>query len=249
MLRRLHRDVIGNSRRRIGPEIRRDLLGRAQADIDVGGDGVGVEPELRRARAIDGGVERRRVDLLLEMRVGDARDRGDAPPQLLRHAQVGRAVIADGAHVDLRGQAEIEDLRDDVGRLEIEHDLRKRGRQHLAQLAHVVGGRRVALLERHQDHAVIDADGRAVGECQIVGARRQADIVDDQLALALRERSRGSCPRPPGRCARSPRSGFRPARGRGAGSGRRRSRKEVAADEASAWRRRARAPARRRPER
>ena len=55
-----------------------------------------------------------------------------------------------------------------------------------AQLAHIFAGRRVAVLQRHQDHAVIDADGRAVGEREIVGARRQADIVDDQIALALR---------------------------------------------------------------
>ena len=116
MLRRLDREVIGNSRRRIGPEIRRDLLGRAQADIDVGGDGVGVEPELRRPRPIDRGVERRRVDLLLQMRVGDAGNGRDAPPQLLRDPQVRRPVVADGAHVDLRRQAEIEDLRHDVRR-------------------------------------------------------------------------------------------------------------------------------------
>ena len=71
--------------------------------------------------------------------------------------------------------------------LEIERDIRERGRQHLAQLAHIVGGRRVALLERDQDHAVIDADGRAVGERQIVGTRRQPDIVDDQLSARARE--------------------------------------------------------------
>ena len=89
-------------------------------------------------------------------------------------------VVADGADVDLRRQAEIQDLRHHVGRLEIEDVLRECGRQHLAQFLDVVGGRRVALLQRHQDHAVIDADRRAVGEGQIVGARRQSDIVDDQ---------------------------------------------------------------------
>ena len=107
------------------------------------------------------------------------------PPQLLGDPQVVGAIIADGAHVDLRRKPEIQNLGHDVGSLEIEHDLRKRGRQRLAQLADVFGGRRMALLERHQDDAVIDADRRAVGEGQIVGARRQADIVDDQLAVAL----------------------------------------------------------------
>jgi hypothetical protein len=43
------------------------------------------------------------------------------------------------------------------------------------------------ILERHQDHAVIDADRRAVGEGQIIEADRQADIVDDQLALLRRD--------------------------------------------------------------
>ena len=107
--------------------------------------------------------------------------------QLLGDAQVVGAVIADGAHVDLRRQAEIQDLGDDVGRLEIEHRLGEGRRQHLAQLAHVVGRRRMAFLQRDQDHAVIDADRRAVGEGEIVGPRRQADVVDDQL----RGRSRG----------------------------------------------------------
>ena len=138
VLRRLDGEVIGNSRRRIGPEIRRHLLGRAQAHVDVGGDGVRIEPELSRPRAVDGGVERRSIDLLLQMRIGDARNGRDAPPQLLRHPQVRRPVVADGADVDLRRQAEIEDLGHDVGRLEIEHDLRECGRQRRAQLAHIV---------------------------------------------------------------------------------------------------------------
>ena len=45
----------------------------------------------------------------------------------------------------------------------------------------------MAFLQRHQDHAVVDADRRAVGEGEIVGARRQADVVDDQLAVVLRD--------------------------------------------------------------
>ena len=43
----------------------------------------------------------------------------------------------------------------------------------------------MAFLQRHQDDAVIDADGGAVGERQIIGPRRQSDIVHDQIALAL----------------------------------------------------------------
>src|SRR6476620_7620294 len=51
MLRRLDGDVVRNSRCRIGPEVRRDLRGGAQAYIEVVGDTLGVEPELQRTRA------------------------------------------------------------------------------------------------------------------------------------------------------------------------------------------------------
>ena len=121
------------------------------------------------------------------MRIGNAGNGRDTALQLLGDAQIGGVVVADGAHVDLRRQAEVEDLRHDVGGLEIERDVGERGRQHLAQLANVVGGRRVPLLQRHHDDAVVDADGRAVGEGEVVGARRQADVVDDELAVAARE--------------------------------------------------------------
>ena len=119
------------------------------------------------------------------MRVDDFGNCGNAPPQLLRHAQVGRAVAADGPHVDLRRQSEVEDLGDHVGGLKIERHFRKCGRQHLAQLAHVAGGRRVALLEGHQDHAVVRANGRTVGERQVIGTLGYADVVDDEFSLPL----------------------------------------------------------------
>ena len=50
-------------------------------------------------------------------------------------------------------------------------------------LLDVVGGRLVAFLELDLDDAVVDPDRRAVGKCQIVGSRRQSDIVDNEAAL------------------------------------------------------------------
>ena len=44
----------------------------------------------------------------------------------------------------------------------------------------------MTFLERHLDDAVVDPDRRTVGEGQIVGSRRQSDIVDDQRAVFLR---------------------------------------------------------------
>ena len=105
-----------------------------------------VETKLQRPRPVDVRHERRRIELLLKMRVGDARNKRDATQQLMRHAQVGRAIAPDDPNVDLRRQSEIENLGGHVGGLEIEGHGRKGGRQHLAKPAHVFGGRRVPLL-------------------------------------------------------------------------------------------------------
>ena len=182
----MNRQIIRDAGRRVGPEVRRNLFRRTQAHIDVGGDRGRVEPELRRPRPIDRRVERRCVDLLLEVCVGDARNCRDAPPKLQGNPQVCGTVVADRANVDLRGQAEIEDLRDDVGRLEVEQHVRKSGGQRRSQLAHIVGSRRMAVFQRDLDHAVIHADCRSVRERQIVGARWQSDVVDDKLEVAVR---------------------------------------------------------------
>ena len=121
VFRRLHRDVIGDAVGRIGPEIGRNLFGGAQAGADIVADIARGDAELQSPRAVDLDVEIRRIDFLLQMRVDDAGDLGDAAAQILGNAQILDAIVADGAHVDLRGEPEIQDLRRDVGRLEIEH--------------------------------------------------------------------------------------------------------------------------------
>jgi hypothetical protein len=161
------------------------VTGRAQADIEVGSDTAGVEAELCGTRAIDGGVKRRGINLLLQVGVDNPRDRRNTPLKLLCDTQVCGAVVADRSHVDLRREPEIENLRHHVGSLEIKHHLRKRRVERDAQLADVARGWRVPILQRNQDHAVIDPDGRAVGECQVVSPRRQPDVVDDSVPLAF----------------------------------------------------------------
>jgi len=94
----------------------------------------------------------------LEVGVGNTRDRPDATPELPCDVQILDAVIAHGPHVDLSRHPEIQDLGDDIGRLKIEDVFRKGCRQCLAQSAHIIGRRQVPVLQRHQDHAVIDAD-------------------------------------------------------------------------------------------
>ena len=119
------------------------------------------------------------------MGIDDARYARQAPSQLVGDLEVVGAVVAHRAHVDLGRQAEIQDLGHHVGRLEIEDGLREGARQFAPELADVVFGRCVALLQGHKDDAVVDADRRAVGEGEIVGPRRQADVVDDQLSVVL----------------------------------------------------------------
>ena len=121
------------------------------------------------------------------MDIGDPRNGRNAPPQLLRHPPVRGAVSADHASVDLRREPEIENLGDHVGGLEIEYVGRKRGWQHFTELTHVICRWRMSLLQRHQDHPVVDVDGRPVGEGEVVRSFRDPEIVDDEIAFPLRD--------------------------------------------------------------
>ncbi len=116
------------------------------------------------------------------MGVDDTRNGGQSLLEFLCDGQIVGS-IANSPNVDLRRQSEVQDLRDDVGGLEVESVVGKRRRQDLTQLLDVIRGRFMAVPERDQDHAVIDADGRAVGKGQVVGPRGQSDVVDNERAL------------------------------------------------------------------
>ena len=87
--------------------------------------------------------------------------------------------------IDLRGDAKIEDLRHQIGGLEIKLHIREGDRQLAPQLLDVVRGRRMALLQLQQDLAIIDADRGPVGERQIIDALGQTDIVEDQGEVSV----------------------------------------------------------------
>ena len=82
------------------------------------------------------------------------------------------------------GQTEIQNLRNHVRCLKVKHVFWKCGSQLLAQLADVISSRSMAFLQRHENDAVVDPNGRAVGKGKIVGSRRQPNIVDDKFTLA-----------------------------------------------------------------
>src|ERR1700676_3587326 len=119
------------------------------------------------------------------MRVDDAGNRGKALTELPGQRQVFRV----GAHrpdVDLRRQSEVQNLRHDVGRLEIERVFWKCGGQHLTQFLDIIGGRLVAFLQLDLDDTLGDSDRGTVRECPIVGSLRQPDIVDNESPVLVR---------------------------------------------------------------
>ncbi len=84
----------------------------------------------------------------MDVDVGDAGDLGHLPADLLGQGQVFLPQHADHLHVDRGGQAEVQDLAGDVGRLEIEDAVGEALRQLFPQPGDVVGGRSVFGFER-----------------------------------------------------------------------------------------------------
>ncbi len=128
----LHGHVVGNAVFRVGPEIRRHLLGRTQVDVDVGGYLVDVQAKFLSARAVYRVVQFRRVQLLLHVGIHHTGHGGDALGDAARDVLIVDTVPALHLHVDLRWHAEIQDLRHQIGGLEIELNLGKGRRQFVA---------------------------------------------------------------------------------------------------------------------
>src|SRR5579863_3519763 len=121
------------------------------------------------------------------MNIDEAGHLGHALLQLFGEQLVFGSIPALDLNVDLRRDAEVEDLGHHVRRLEVEQDLWKILMQLGADLLDVGAGRRVTFLERNEDLPVVDTDRRAVGEGKVIGPRRQADIVENQFEIARRD--------------------------------------------------------------
>lgn len=118
------------------------------------------------------------------MGIDDPRNGGQSPLEFLCDRQIVGS-IADGPNVDLRRQSEVQDLRDDVGGLEVERVFGKSRRQDLTQLPDVVRSRLMAPPQRDQNDTVVDADGRAIREGQVVRPCGQSNVVDNERAILL----------------------------------------------------------------
>ena len=127
-----------------------------------------------------------RVEHLLHVDVGGAGNLSHPVGDLLGDEVIALHVGADDLDVDGRRQAEVQDLGDDVGRLEEELHSREVPGQFLAQLADVLRrGMMVLFIQSHQDLGVAAADHAGIAVGQIDTRIRQADVVKDGHQLVF----------------------------------------------------------------
>ena len=184
VLRRLGGEVVVDAVLPVQEEGRRRLEAAAQRHQQAAGEVAGREAALGGLRAVDGDVELRIVEALLDPEVHQPRHLAQLVQHLVRHAAVALDVRALDLHVDRRRQAEVDDLRDDVGRQEIERHAGELRRQPFPERADVVGGGPVAGLQRHQDVGVGGADDAGGAVHPVDGAVGQPDVVEDHVELA-----------------------------------------------------------------
>ena len=119
------------------------------------------------------------IERLMDAQIGGAGNGFELFQKVVRELAGGFHILPADLHVDGRGQAEVQDLADDVGGNEIKRDAGKFARQPFANLAHVFLGRPMVFLERNQNIGVHGADGRGRAVGHVDGAVREADVVDD----------------------------------------------------------------------
>src|SRR5208283_1439449 len=114
---RLHGDRIGHAVAWVGPEVGRHLIAGAEGDVQVLGDALGGGAEFGGAVAVDVDKELRGVDDLMQMHVDGAGNVAQPGADVAGDGQVVGAVASHHLDVDGSRQAEVQDLRHDVGRL------------------------------------------------------------------------------------------------------------------------------------
>ena len=99
---------------------------------------------------------------------------------LLGNCVIGVQITAHNLDVNGGGQAEIQDLADDIGRLEKKLGSRKVERKIFAQLLNVVyGGMMMLLIQRDEDLGVRCANGSAGAIGGVNRTERQTDIIEN----------------------------------------------------------------------
>ena len=118
-------------------------------------------------------------------------DRAGDASKLLRQRSgdlvIGRQVAAENLNIERRRQSEVNRLRYDVRRQEIELSAREFLVQIEPQLPHVICGRLMVLLQCDKNVGIGRSSGAGVVVAQINSGVRNADIVDDALKFLRRD--------------------------------------------------------------
>ncbi len=183
VLRGLGVELVAHAADGIDPEIRAGLLGAGERAEDAVGDVLLGEAELGGLGAIDGDVEAGGVVGFVDAEVDGAGDEADAGEEFLGEGVDLLAVGAGELDVDGSGEAEVENLGDDVGGREPEGHVGKVFGHLVADLADDLGGGEFAGLEGDEDVGVGGAGGAGVVVGGIDAAVGQADVVDDVAEL------------------------------------------------------------------
>ncbi len=181
-------DAVADSGLRDRARKGRSLKAAAQRDQQVPGDVVLREARLLGLGAVHVDVQLGLVEGLLDAQIGDARDTCcNCFSRLLGKLAIRFDIVAHDLDVDRRGQAEVQDLADDVGGQESRTSrpgIRCASLQ--AQVVNVLVGGPMLLRQRDQDVGVVGADGRRSAVGQIDAAVGQADVVDDAVNFFVR---------------------------------------------------------------
>lgn len=184
VLRTLHRHLVDHAVDRVQPERGRGLEAGAERHQQVLRHVAPLQADLLDAGAVHVDGQRGLVEALVHVRIHRAGDPPDAVGEDAGQLLVGRHVGARELHVDGRRQPEVEDLADDVRRLEGELHAGEALGQFFAQAAHVFrAGLALAFAQRDQDLAVERADGAGVAVRQVDAGVGHAQVVEERGQL------------------------------------------------------------------
>ena len=158
-------------------ELRRNLGAAAEREQHAVGDISLGESTLRGLRAIHCDVQPRVVECLLDAQVRQSGDVAERIEKFVRDLAIAFDVIAVDLDIDRRGKTEVQNLRDDVGGQQVEHDAGEQARQFPAQVANIICRAMMLFVQRDQDVGVARANRSRVAIGVIDGAIGQADIV------------------------------------------------------------------------
>src|SRR4030095_3490835 len=122
---RLHGHEVWAAGNRIDPVVRRHLRARCKRDHDVIGDVLLGEAIFRETCAVQIQTQFRRCYVLMNVHVRRTWNFRGAVANGTGNLEVRGFIVAGNADVDRRLEAEIQDLADDVGWLEVKGEIRK----------------------------------------------------------------------------------------------------------------------------